>query len=110
MSDKIRRKPVIMPKTEKILQQMGDQIRLSRLRRDISVEMVAERAGISRASVWSVEKGSPSVSLGIYAKVLAAIGMQEELLQICREDKLGRELQDQKLDTRKRASGKRTNV
>jgi len=102
--EKQRRKPVIMPKTERILKTMGSQIRLARLRRDIPVELVAERAGVSRASVWSVEKGSPSVSMGIYAKVLAAIGMQEELLQICGDDRLGRELQDQKLEIRHRAS------
>lgn len=97
-----KRKPVIMPKTSRILSQMGQQIRLARLRREIPVEVVAERAGVSRASVWSVEKGSPSVGMGIYAKVLAAIGMQEDLLKICGDDALGRELQDEKLDTRKR--------
>lgn len=100
--EKQTRKAIIMPRTERILKEMGEQIRLARLRRKISVEMVAERAGISRASVWSVEKGSPSVSMGIYAKVLAAIGMQEDLLLICGNDLLGRELQDQMLDTRGR--------
>ena len=97
---------MIMPKTERILKEMGNQIRLARLRREISVEMVANRAGVSRASVWSVEKGAPSVSMGIYAKILAAIGMQEDLLLICKDDLLGRELQDEKLDSRKRKTVK----
>ena len=83
---------------------MGHQIRLARLRRDYSVELIAEKAGISRASVWAVEKGSSSVSMGIYAKVLAAIGMQEDLLKIAGDDVLGRELQDLKIEPRKRAS------
>ena len=106
MEEKLRRKPMIMPKTERILKEMGNQIRLARLRREISVEMVANRAGVSRASVWSVEKGAPSVSMGIYAKILAAIGMQEDLLLICKDDLLGRELQDEKLDSRKRKTVK----
>ena len=101
-----RRKAIIMPKTQRILSQMGEQIRLARLRRDITVEMVAERAGVSRASVWHVEKGAASVSIGIYAKVLAAIGMQEELMGICKDDVLGREFQDQKIDVRRRALGR----
>lgn len=106
MNAEKRRGPQIMPKTRRILEQVGEQIRFARLRRDITVEMVAQRAGVSRASVWSVEKGSPSVSMGIYAKVMAAIGMQEDLLLLCRDDPVGRDLQDMKLDKRRRASGR----
>lgn len=94
----------MQPETENILREMGHQIRLCRLRRDIPVETVAERAGVSRASVWSVEKGAPSVSIGIYARVLEAIEMQEDLLLICGDDVHGRKLQDRKLEMRKRAS------
>ena len=42
----------IVPATETILKTMGEQIKLARLRRDLSAELVAERAGISRASLW----------------------------------------------------------
>ena len=85
---------------------MGNQIKLARLRRDISVKLVAERAGISETSVWAVEKGSPTVSMGIYAAVLHAIGLRDDLLLIARDDALGRTLQDLKLETRKRAPRK----
>ena len=54
---------VLLPGTERILEQMGEQIRLARLRRDLSTELVAERAGISRATLNNVEKGSPSVAM-----------------------------------------------
>lgn len=92
------REVVLMPKTEKILKQMGEQIKLARLRRHISVNLVAERAGISRATVWSIEKGSPSVAIGYYAAVLHAIGgMDEDLLLVAKDDKLGRTLQDLEL-------------
>ncbi|MBR0090092.1 MAG: helix-turn-helix domain-containing protein, partial [Lachnospiraceae bacterium] len=49
---------------------MGEQIRLARLRRKYSVKLIAERAGISRATLWKVEKGDAGVAIGIYAKVL----------------------------------------
>ncbi|MBQ9421013.1 MAG: helix-turn-helix domain-containing protein [Lachnospiraceae bacterium] len=96
----------VYPGTKKCLQQMGNQIKLARLRRDISVKLVAERAGISETSVWAVEKGSPTVSMGIYAAVLHAIGLRDDLLLIARDDALGRTLQDLKLETRKRAPRK----
>ena len=47
----------ILPATQDILSSMGEQIKLARLRRNLSVELVAERADISRATLWKVEKG-----------------------------------------------------
>lgn len=89
---------------------MGEQIKLARLRRNLRAELVAERAGISRASLWKVECGNPAVAMGIYAAVLHALGnMDKELIQICRDDELGRQLQDLSLlnKTRRRAGNKR---
>ncbi len=100
MSEDIERKsnkPVIMPKTLKQLEQMGEQIKLARLRRKYSVKMVAERAGISRATLWKVEKGDPGVAIGIYAKVLTAIGLGNDILKLASDDELGRILQDSEL-------------
>ena len=53
---------VLLPETLNILEQMGLQIKYARLRRKISAEIVAERAGISRATLCATEKGSPSVA------------------------------------------------
>ena len=97
-----QKKTLVTPKTTQILSSVGTQIRLARLRRRLSVELVAERAGVSRQTVWKVEKGSPSVAIGIYAKVLAAIGLQEDLLLLAKDDELGRLLQDAALDRYKR--------
>ena len=58
---------VLLPETQNILEQMGLQIKYARLRRKLSAALVAERAGISRATLVSVEKGSPSVAMGCYA-------------------------------------------
>ena len=98
----------LMPQTKEILETMGEQIKMARLRRKLSVELVAERAGISRATLWSVEKGSPSVSIGIYAAVLHSLsGLDTDLLHIAKDDELGRKLQDLDLPIRKRAAKKK---
>ncbi|MBK5200097.1 MAG: transcriptional regulator [Spirochaetaceae bacterium] len=93
----------LLPSIQKKLSQMGTQIKLARLRRHLSVQLVAERAGISRATLWSVEKGSPSVAIGIYASVLLSIGLSDDLLNIAKDDELGKKLQDLDLPVRKRA-------
>lgn len=93
----------LLPQTQQILTRMGEQLQLARLRRRLSSDLVAERAGISRATLWAVENGSPAVSMGCYASVLLALGMQEDLLLVARDDELGRKLQDLDLPVRKRA-------
>lgn len=93
----------IMPQTENILKTMGEQIKLARLRRNLSAELVAQRAGISRASLWKVESGNPAVAMGIYAAVLHALNnMDKDLLMVAKDDELGRLLQDSNLLTGKR--------
>ena len=98
----------VLPQTKKILEQMGMQIKCARLRRRLSVELVSERAGISRATLWNVENGSPSVAIGIYASVLHALNnMDKDLLLIAKDDELGTKLQDLDLPIRKRAPNKK---
>jgi len=95
---------ILLPQTQAILGTMGEQIKMARLRRRITAELVAERAGISRATLWAVEKGSSSVAIGIYAAVLHALNnMDGDLLLIAKDDALGRKLQDLDLPIRKRA-------
>ena len=98
----------ILPATQDILNTMGEQIKLARLRRKLSVELVAERADISRATLWKVEKGDKTVAIGIYAAVLHALnGMDADLLLLAKDDVLGRTIQDLNLTVRKRAPRKR---
>ena len=102
-----KRGVTVSPKTAEILEQMGEQIKLARLRRRLSTELVAERAGISRATLWNVEKGSPSVAIGIYAAVLHALGnMDNDFLLVAKDDEFGRTLQDLELPVRRRAPRK----
>ncbi len=99
------KKPVVLlPKTQRILEEVGNQIRLARLRRKLSEKIVAERAGISRATLCSIEKGAPTVSFGSYAAVLVALGLQEDLLLLAKDDILGRTYQDLNLKVHKRGA------
>ncbi len=85
---------------------MGEQIRLARLRRNLSIAQVAERATCSPLTVSRIEKGSPTVSIGIYARVLYALQLDDDITLIAKEDTLGRTLQDLNLKHRQRASKK----
>ena len=103
-----RRTMLLFPDTVRILEQMGEQIKLARLRRNLSVELVSSRANISRATLWAIEKGSPSVAIGYYAAVLHALNnMDKDLLLVAKDDILGRTIQDLNLTTRRRAPRKR---
>lgn len=81
---------------------VGEQIKLARLRRDLSIAQVAERATCSPLTINRIEKGLPTVSIGIYLRVLYAL----QFLLLAKEDVLGRTLQDLSLKHRKRASKK----
>ncbi len=98
---------VLLPETITILEQMGLQIKYARLRRKLSSELVAERAGISRATLCAIEKGAPSVAVGCYASVLHALNyMDKDLLLVAKDDELGRKLQDLELPIGKRVTKK----
>ena len=99
-----KRSVAIMPETQKVLEIMGEQIKMARLRRNLATELVAERAGISRATLWEVEKGTPTVAIGTYAAVLQALGgMDKDFELVAKNDEFGRKLQDLNLASRKRA-------
>ena len=94
---------VLLPrKLSQKLQIVGEQIRLARLRRNISLELIAERAQCSRMTASKVEKGDPTVSMGAYLRVLFALQLADDIELIAKNDPLGRDLQD--LNVRKRAS------
>lgn len=94
-------------KLEEKMKVVGEQIKLARLRRDLSLAQVAERATCSPLTVSRIEKGSPTVAIGIYLRVLYALQLDDDILLFAKDDELGRQLQDMALTTRQRASKKR---
>jgi transcriptional regulator with XRE-family HTH domain len=93
---------LIFPKTVRILTEMGENIKLARLRRNVTAEQLAERAGITRTTLWNIEKGAPSVNFGAYAQVLFVLGLEKDLLKVASDDELGKKLQDANLIVKKR--------
>ena len=93
-------------KLEQKMQVVGEQIKLARLRRNLSVAQVAERATCSPLTVSRIEKGAPTVAIGIYLRVLYALQLDDDILFLAKDDELGRTLQDMNLPQRERASKK----
>lgn len=93
----------ILPKGRRLLAQLGENIKLARLRRKIGTQQLAERAGLSRATLWQIEKGAPSVAMGAYFMALHVLGFERDFLKLGGDDILGRKLQDAGVLTRQRA-------
>ncbi len=93
----------LLPKGQRIMAQVGENIKLARRRRKINAQQLADRAGLSRATLWQIEKGSPTVAMGAYFMVLFALGLEKDFLKLAADDVLGRKLQDAGLLTKQRA-------
>ena len=94
---------ILFPRTMKMLKRFGDNLRMARLRRNVSSKLEAERAGISVSTLTKIEKGEPTVSLGSYIQVLVTLNLSEDILKVAADDELGRKLQDLNLPIRARA-------
>ncbi|MDP1726844.1 MAG: transcriptional regulator [Bacteroidota bacterium] len=90
-------------KNQKILSTLGENIKLARLRRNLSTENLAVKAEIGRVTFIKIEQGNPSVALGKYMQVLLVLGLENDLVNIAVSDPIGRKLQDGQLMLRKRA-------
>lgn len=85
---------------------MGENLRMARLRRKITAGQVAQRANISRSTLWMIEKGSPAVAIGAYCQVLFVLGLDNDLLKVAADDILGKKLQDLNMQVKARAPKK----
>ena len=88
----------LMPKAlSQALELMGEQIMLARKRRHLSMQDIADRATVTRLTISKVEHGDPTVSIGIYARVLYALNLEKDITLLAADDALGRQLQDAEL-------------
>ncbi|MFL1012561.1 helix-turn-helix domain-containing protein [Flavisericum labens] len=88
------KKAIILPKYQKIFDGVGENIKLARKRRKLTMEQVSERAGIHRATLHRIEKGDPTVAIGIYFNVLKVLNLEGDFSKIAQDDEFGRKLQD----------------
>ena len=106
--------PSLVPRVARLIAELGSQLKLARLRRKYSAETVAQRAGITRRTLSKVEQGDPAVALGVYARVMQVLRLEDDLALLAVDDKLGRRLQDAgivaKLRAPKRVSTGKTEV
>lgn len=89
-----KKKQVLFPKHMEVLKQTGENIKLARKRRKLTQEQVAERADIVRSTLYLIETGNPSVTIGAYFNVLRVLGLQDDFLKLAADDEFGRKLQD----------------
>ena len=92
-----RRTSPLLPRVERALASVGEQLRLARRRRKLTAKQVAERAGMAVNTLRSIERGSAGTTLGAYAAVLQVLGLDGDLLLLAKEDPVGRRLQDAEL-------------
>ncbi len=97
-----------LPGVARALAEVGENIRLARLRRKLSASLVAERAGMTRPTLRAIERGEPGVTLGSYANVLHCLGLDKDLVSVGRDDELGRKLQDAALTPARHAKNPRS--
>ncbi|MGO9179421.1 MAG: helix-turn-helix domain-containing protein [Candidatus Limnocylindrales bacterium] len=84
----------VFPRHRRAAEAMGERIRLARVRRRMREAELAERAGVSRMTIYKLEHGELSVGLGVLVRVLGVLGLDADLDLIARDDELGRRLQD----------------
>ncbi len=94
-----RRTTPALPAVVRLLHALGENIRLARLRRGLTAQLVAERAGMSRPTLRAIERGDGGVTLGAVANVLHTLGLEKDLALVARDDEFGRRLQDAALTT-----------
>jgi len=94
------------PAVRKVLRQLGENIREARLKRRLPMSVVADRAATSRPTLSRLEKGDPSVGIGIYATVLQALGLLDDLADLASpaKDSVGQSLTHAELPKRARIS------
>jgi transcriptional regulator with XRE-family HTH domain len=97
-----RKQPPMYPSQQKLLEALGERLRLARLRRKLGVDITCERAGISRMTLYRAEAGNSAVAIGTLVRILSVLGLESDLDLIARDDKLGRLLQDNELKPRRR--------
>ncbi len=90
------------PRYSRLAQGLGDRIRAARMRRRLTVTVMAERMGVARPTLNRLERGDLSVGLGVLVRALGVLGLDEDLAKLAADDELGRRLADASTTTKRR--------
>jgi transcriptional regulator with XRE-family HTH domain len=94
-----RKVSTLLPSTDELLRQLGERLRLARLRRRLSAKHVAARAGMAPMTLRSLERGGSGVTMGAYLAAMQVLGVEKDLDLLAKADLMGRSLQDARLST-----------
>jgi transcriptional regulator with XRE-family HTH domain len=90
------------PRYRRLAESLGERVRTARLRRRMSATEMAERMGVSRVTLHSLEQGDLSVGLGVLVRALGVLGLDEDLAAVAADDEVGRRLADAALTRSRR--------
>jgi transcriptional regulator with XRE-family HTH domain len=91
------RSAVVFPSNRRVLEQLGESIKLACKRRGYTQVLISERTGLSRLTIRKIENGDPGVSIGHYVAVLGVLGLADDFAKVALDDELGQKLQNIKL-------------
>lgn len=99
---------ILPPRVRRSLAKLGKDLKDARRKRNLTVQMMVERVGVSKATYLKVEKGNPSVSMGVYAMTLFTLGFSNALTEIAdsRNDDTGMLMDSSRLPQRVRIKKK----
>lgn len=89
----------LLPETDRLLRELGERLRLARLRRRLQAKQVAERAGMTVNTLRNIERGEAGVTIGAYVAVMQVLRLEQDIAQLAKDDPVGRRLQDAGLQT-----------
>lgn len=97
--------PLLYPTETKQLRAFGERLKRARLLRRFSSALVAERSNISRQTLTKAEQGNPNVTLGIYLRIMAVLGLRKDFDLLGTNDPLAKIYLEYgiPIDVRKRA-------
>jgi transcriptional regulator with XRE-family HTH domain len=112
MTKKSRALSSLAPEAAHALSRLGEQIRIARKRRQMTLDGLAGRMFVTRKTVSRLEKGDPGVSLSVLASALWVLGFEKDLLQLANpeRDSIGIYRERQRLPKRVRPSNPEDNL
>lgn len=93
---------------EQALKRLGENLRIARLRRNLTIADLAQKIGTGPRAVGDAEKGKPSTSIAVYMALLWALDLLEHMENVAdpAHDAEGQQLALAREKSRARQGGK----